>query len=90
MSESTAHAETPTRKVTEALAGFLAAAAIFLALMGLAWRPVRLTIVAALLALVATGIGGRGVRLAGWALATAGVCWILGMTIAILAHHPLY
>ena len=90
MSETSAQPAPRDRRVVEALAGFMAAAAIFLALMGVAWRPVRLTIVAALLALVATAIGGRSVRLAGWAVATAGVCWMVGMTLAILSGHPLY
>jgi hypothetical protein len=80
----------PDRKVVETLAGYMAAAAIFIALMGLAYRPVRLTPIAALLALVATGIGGRNTRLAAIALVVAGVCWMLGLLIAILSGHPLY
>ena len=90
MSETSAQPATRDRRVVETLAGLMAAAAIFLALMGLAWRPLRLTVVAALLALVATAIGGRSARLAGYAVATAGICWMVGMTIAILSGHPLY
>jgi hypothetical protein len=90
MSEQTVQIESGDRRATEALAGFMAAAAIFIALMGLAYRPVRLTVAAAVVALVATGIGGRNTRLAAFALATAGVCWMLGLAIAILTHHPLY
>lgn len=77
-------------RIMETLAGLMAAAAIFLALMGLAFRPVRMTIFAALLALVAVAIGGRHHRLAAFALGTAGVCWVLGMTLAIVTGHPLY
>jgi hypothetical protein len=58
--------------------------------MGLAWRPVRLTPLAALLALVAVGIGGRNNRLAAAALWFAGGCWVVGVTVAILTGHPLY
>jgi hypothetical protein len=74
----------------ETVAGFMAAAAIFLALMALAYRPVRLTPLAALLALVATGIGGRNTRLAAAACWFAGTCWVVGVTLAILTGHPLY
>jgi hypothetical protein len=90
MSEPHATSVSPDRRVAEALAGFMAAAAIFIALMGLAYRPVRMTALAALLALVATGIGGRNTRLAAIALGVAGTCWILGLAIAILSGHPLY
>jgi hypothetical protein len=83
------HASKSTSPI-ETIAGFMAAAAIFLALMGLAYRPVRMTVAAALLALVATGIGGRNTRLAAIALFTAGTCWIVGLTLAILTKHPLY
>ncbi|MDX6516386.1 MAG: hypothetical protein QOH73_2052 [Gaiellaceae bacterium] len=90
MSAPPATTVSPDRKVVEALAGFMAAAAIFLALMGLAYRPVRMTALAALLALVATGIGGRNTRLAAIALFVAGACWMVGLAIAILSGHPLY
>jgi hypothetical protein len=77
-------------RIMETMAGLMAAAAIFLALMGLAFRPVRMTMFAALLALVATAIGGRHQRLAAFALCTAGVCWVIGLTLAIVTGHPLY
>jgi hypothetical protein len=77
-------------RIMETLAGLMAAASIFLSLMGLAFRPMRMTVFAALLALVAAAIGGRHKRLAAFALGTAGVCWILGLTIAIVTGHPLY
>jgi hypothetical protein len=77
-------------RIMETLGGLMAAAAIFLALMGLAFRPMRMTMFAALLALVAAAIGGRHSRLAAFALGTAGVCWVLGLTIAIVTGHPLY
>jgi hypothetical protein len=77
-------------RIMETMAGLMAAAAIFLAVMGLAFRPVRMTLFAALLALVATAIGGRHRRLAAFALGTAGVCWVLGLAIAIVTRHPLY
>jgi hypothetical protein len=88
---SEAHTErSGDSQMMETLAGLMAAASIFLSVMGLAYRPVRMTVFAALLALVATAIGGRHRRLAAFALGTAGVCWILGLTLAILTGHPLY
>jgi hypothetical protein len=77
-------------QIMETLAGLMSAAAIFLAVMGLAFRPMRMTIFAALLALVATAIGGRHRRLAAVALWTAGVCWVVGLGLAIVTGHPLY
>jgi hypothetical protein len=78
------------QRPAEAVAGFLAAASIFVSLMGLAYRPVRLVPVAIVLALVAAGIGGRSARLAALAAGTGAACFALGLTIAILTGHPLY
>jgi hypothetical protein len=74
----------------DAVAGFLAAAAIFISLMGLAYRPVRLVPVAILLALVATAIGGRNARLAQLAVVAGAACFAVGMALAVLTGHPLY
>ena len=74
----------------ETVAGLLAAAAIFISLMGLAYRPVRLVPVAILLGLVATGIGGRNARLAQLAVACGAACFAVGMALAVLTGHPLY
>jgi hypothetical protein len=74
----------------DAVAGFLAAVAIFAALFSLAYRPVRIDPFAIVVALIAAGIGGRHARLAGFAVATAGVCFVVGMVIAVLTRRPLY
>ena len=74
----------------DAVAGLLAAAAIFVSLMGLAYRPVRLVPVSILLALVAVGIGGRNARLAQLAVALGAACFAVGMALAVLTGHPLY
>jgi hypothetical protein len=74
----------------EAIAGFLAAAAIFVSLTGIAYRPARLVPVGALMALVAAGIGGRSSRLAVLAVAVSAVSFAVGMALAVLAGHPLY
>jgi hypothetical protein len=74
----------------EAVAGLLAAAAIFVSLMGVAYRPARLVPVAILLALVAAGIGGRNARLSVAAIAVSGASFAVGMAVAVLTGHPLY
>jgi hypothetical protein len=74
----------------ETVAGFLAAVAIVAALLSLAYRPIRLDPFAIVLALIAAGIGGRHARLAAVAVATASVCFILGMIIAIVTEKPLF
>jgi hypothetical protein len=74
----------------ETVAGFLSALAIVAALLSLAYRPVRLDPFAIVLALIAVGIGGRHQRLAAFAVATATVCFILGMIIAVWAEKPLF
>jgi hypothetical protein len=74
----------------DAVAGFLAAAAIFVSLMGIAYRPARLVPVAILLALVAAGIGGRNARLAQLAVVVGAVSFAAGMAFAVLTGHPLY
>jgi hypothetical protein len=74
----------------ETVAGFLAAAAVFVSAVGVAYRPARLIPVAVVLVLVAARMTERYSRLVGWAVAITVVCWTLGMTIAVITEHPLY
>jgi hypothetical protein len=74
----------------EVLAGYMSAAAMFLAGIGLAVRPLPLEVTAIVLALVATAIGGRWGRLHAIAVGVATVGFVLGMTIAVLTSRPLY
>ena len=80
----------PRARPSEAVAGFVAAISIFASAIGLAWHPLRLIPAAMLLALIATGMGGRHRGLATAAVAIAGGCFFLGMTIAIIAQKPLW
>jgi hypothetical protein len=75
---------------SEAVAGFLAALAIFVELIGIAWHPVRLIPISLILGLIAAGIGGRYQRLAFAAVLIGAVSFFLGMTVAILFKHPLF
>ena len=74
----------------EAVAGFIAAAAIFASLLGVAYRPARIVPIAILLALVAARMTERYSRLAGFAVAVGAVCFLVGMTVAVLTENPLY
>ena len=84
---------TPTTRQSrpaETVAGFLAAAAIFVSLTGIAYRPLRLIPFAILLSLIAVGIGGRSERLATFAVAIGALCFAIGLAVAVITSHPLW
>jgi hypothetical protein len=84
---------TPTtrqNRPAETVAGFLAAAAIFVSLVGVAYRPLRLIPFAILLSLIAAGIGGRNERLATYAVAIGAACFATGLAVAVITSHPLW
>ena len=74
----------------DAIAGLLAALAIFVSLVSLAYRPGRLVPAALLMALLAAAIGGRHQRLAALAIVVGAVCFVVGMALAVLTDNPLY
>ena len=74
----------------EAVAGVLAAAAIFTSLISVGHRPLRITPFAILISLIAAGIGGRHQRLAAWAVGISGACFIVGTFLAIVTNHPIF
>jgi hypothetical protein len=75
----------------EVVAGLLAAAAIFLGLTELAYRPFRLAPVAVILLLVATVMGStHQQRLMRIGFAAVGIGFIAGAALQIITHHPLY
>ena len=75
---------------SDGIAGFLASVALFASLIGLAYRPVRIIPFALVLALVATGMGGRHQRLATAALGVGAVCFVVGMAIAVITNNPVF
>ena len=84
---------TPARtadRPADAVAGLLAALAIFGSCLALAYRPVRVIPFTILIALVATAIGGRHQRLAAYALGISGACFIVGIFFAIITNHPIF
>ena len=74
----------------EIVAGYMAAAAIFVGAMALAIRPLPLSLASLVLALSATAVGGRFARLQSLAVAVATLSFVLGMTIAVVTGRPLY
>ncbi len=74
----------------EAVAGVMAACALFLGVLQLAYRPFRLAPVALILALVATVMSRDQQRLIGLAVAVIGVCFVIGAAIQVITHHPLF
>jgi hypothetical protein len=83
----------PARRESGAdtVAGFLAAAAVFAGAVGLVYYPGRIATGAMLVSLVAVGITGSGQRrLATAALVVSALCWLAGMTLAVVLERPLF
>jgi hypothetical protein len=78
-----------TRPV-EAVAGLMAAGALFLGAFELFYRPFRLAPVALILILAATVMSKDQHRLISLALAVVGICFVAGATLQVLTNHPLY
>jgi hypothetical protein len=74
----------------ETLAGFLAAASIFVSLTGMAYRPLRLIPFAIVLALIALAIGGRHERIAASAVFIGAVSFTVGLAAAVITSNPLW
>ena len=75
----------------EAVAGLLAAAAIFLGLTELAYRPFRLAPMALILLLVAAVMGSeREQTLVRIGFAAVGIGFVAGAALQVITHHPLY
>jgi hypothetical protein len=74
----------------EAVAGFLAAASLFVGFLELFYRPFRLAPIALILLLVATLMSRRQQRLIGLAVAVVGICFVAGAALQVVTKHPLY
>jgi len=75
---------------SEAVAGLLASIAIFVGGLELVYRPFRLAPAALILAIIATAMSREQPRVIPVAYAMIGICFIVGATLQILTHHPLY
>lgn len=74
----------------EAVAGFLAATALAVSVIGIVEKPVRTIPIAIVVATIAAGMGGRHRGLAAFAVGAAALCFVLGMTVAIATGGELY
>jgi len=54
------------------------------------YRPLRLIPLALVLALLATAIGGRALRLATWAVVVGALAFVVGMAAAVITSNPLW
>jgi hypothetical protein len=72
------------------VAGLLASIAIFVGALELVYRPFRLAPAALILALIATVMSREQPKVIPLAYAMIGVCFIVGASLQILTHHPLY
>jgi hypothetical protein len=82
--------DAPQQTTTDTIAGLLAAMAIAICLIGVAWHPLRLIIPGIVIAMVAAAIGGRYQRLAYAAVITAAASFFAGMLIAVVTQNPLW
>ena len=74
----------------DAIAGLLAALSVLASAIGIAYRPARLIPFALLLAIIAVGMGGRNARLATAAVGIGGICFVVGMAVAVITNHPVF
>lgn len=74
----------------DAVAGFLAACALFIGALELFYRPFRLAPMALILALVATAMSRQQQRLVALAVAVIGICFVVGAALQVITNHPLY
>ena len=72
------------------VAGYLAAAVLFVSPIAIVYKPGQIGPGAMLVALVAAAMGGPHQRLAAVALTVAGVSWLTGMTLAIWRSLPIF
>jgi hypothetical protein len=82
--------ETRASGTAETIAGLLAALSIFASCIAVAYRPARIIPFALLLALLAVAVGGRNSRLAEVALVVGGVCFVVGMSVAVITSNPIF
>jgi hypothetical protein len=86
----------------EAVAGFLAAAAIFVAAItvmnihftiegvSIAFRPIKTGVAAEFVALFAVALGGGRSKLPAAAAAFCSVAWFAAMVVAVVTRRPLF
>jgi hypothetical protein len=94
---TTIEARTGRPTATDTVAGFLAVGSFILSalaigaglILQLDARPVRTSIAAGILALVAARLSARHQSLAFMAVIFATVAWVVGLTLAVITENPL-
>ncbi len=76
--------------VSDIVAGFLAAAAVFAGAAALVYYPMRIGLAGIIIALIATGMGGGIKQLTALAMVCAAGGFFFGMVIAVLLDQPLF
>jgi hypothetical protein len=77
-------------RATDAIAGLLAAFALFLGGMQLFYRPFRMFPVAVILLLIATVMSRRQQKLTTVTAAVVAICFVAGAALQVWTKHPLY
>jgi hypothetical protein len=82
----------PTGRVTatQLVADFLATFALFAGLVSIVYYPGRLGTAAVFIALFAAALGGRDRYLVPVTVGVTGVCWLVGMALAIALDRPIF
>jgi hypothetical protein len=78
------------RGTADTVAGYLAAIAMFVSAVGIAWHPLRLILPSAVVALIASGMSNSRRQLTLAAVGICTVCLFLGFTVAVATSHPLW
>jgi predicted lysophospholipase L1 biosynthesis ABC-type transport system permease subunit len=78
------------RGTADTVAGYLAAIAIFVSVVGIAWHPLRLILPSTAIALIASGMSNSRRQLTLMAVLICAVCLFLGLTVAVATSHPLW
>lgn len=88
--ESEIYHQPARRTSADTVAGYLAALAIFVSVVGIAWHPLRLILPSAAVALIASGMSEKRRQLTRAAVVICAVCFFLGMTVAVATSHALW
>ena len=83
-------ASSSSARPAELVAGFLSVISLAGSIIGLVWYPLRFSPFAVLLALIAVAMSPKNSRLPLAAVAVGAICFVVGMTIAVVTDNPIY
>ncbi len=78
------------RSTVDTIATFMSAAALFFALVALAYHPIPIACAAILISLVAAGMSSRYKLLALGAVSVSTICFVAGVAIAVVTNNSLW